>query len=74
MDGLIPECRQGACVIPPLTAAARRILELRGLIIKLHGLVDAGTVLQMADADLDDLALLAEVEALLKTQPRATDG
>lgn len=42
-------------------------MGLRALIVSLDGLVDAGTILTMAEADLNDLALLAEVETLLKT-------
>lgn len=71
---MAPDCETGAgCAIPPLAPDGRRVLELRGLILKLHGLVDAGTILRMAEADLDDLALLASVEELLKDKPAPSD-
>lgn len=67
VDGYEPDCLTGSCVIPPLDDDGQRIMGLRALIVSLDGLVDAGTILTMAEADLNDLALLAEVETLLKT-------
>lgn len=67
MDGIVPDCQTGVgCLIPDPQFEGRRILELRKLIIKLAGLVDAGSVLKIAEADLDDLILLGAVEELLK--------
>ncbi len=56
----------GGCPIPPLTADEARILEMRGMLISLKGLVDAGTILQMHGATLEDMQVLAEIEAGLK--------
>jgi hypothetical protein len=48
--------------------AGRRALDLRGLLVRLHPTVDAGTVCRLFDADLDDLALVAIVEDHLKQE------
>lgn len=75
MDGIIPDCETDrGCLIPELEQEGRRILEIRSLIVRLAGVVDAGTVLRMAAADLDDLALLAVVEDELRRRGGATDG
>ncbi len=50
------------CPIPPLSAEELRILDMRGLLSGLKGLVDAGTVLMMHHATLEDLRALAAVE------------
>jgi hypothetical protein len=69
VDGLTPDCQTATgCAIPPLEPESQRIMHLRGLILRLAGLVDAGTILTLAGADLDDLVLLACTEDLLKTQ------
>jgi hypothetical protein len=67
VDGIKPDCRTGKkCLVPRLEPEAQRVMELRGLIVRLRDLVDAGTILKMCGADLEDLALLATVEDLLR--------
>ena len=48
-------------------------MALHGLIHELKGLVDAGTVLKFAEADLNDLLLLSEVEVVLKQAVRTPE-
>lgn len=69
---MMPDCRtpQG-CLVPPLLPAAQRVMALRGTIVRLRGMVDAGTVLKMAGADMEDLENLALVESiLLELEPK----
>ncbi|MDA8087423.1 MAG: hypothetical protein M0Z75_12050 [Nitrospiraceae bacterium] len=56
----------GGCPIPSLSAEEARILEMRGMLMGLKGLVDAGTVLRMHRATLEDLKVLASIEEGLK--------
>jgi hypothetical protein len=51
----------------------RRILQIRSLLIRLHDLVDPGTVLALCEADLDDLLLLAIIEDHLRVERPAGD-
>lgn len=74
VDGVEPDCRTGACVIPPLDQSSRRVMGIRSLLLQLEGLVDAGTVLSMVEADLTDLVLLAEIETLLKSSKDTAHG
>jgi len=58
-----PDCKTPAgCPIPPLDRDGRRALQIRSLIVRLHNLVGADSVLRICDADLEDLALLAIIE------------
>ncbi len=54
------------CPIPQLCEAGQRVMELRGLLVSLHPVVDPGTICRMYGADLDDLQLLAVIENELK--------
>lgn len=77
MDEIEPPCRAGeTCLVPPLEAEGLRIMELRGLLLSLQGLVDPGTVCRLAGAELEDLQMLAQVETILKElQPEGkSDG
>jgi hypothetical protein len=65
-DDVEPECIEGRCLIPALDAQEQRILEIRHRLISLKDLVDPGTILRLYDADLEDLELLAAMEAELK--------
>ena len=65
-DKELPACIEGACLIPELDEAGDRIMAIRDKIISLSGLVDSGPILNMYEADLKDLELLAFVEEELK--------
>ena len=56
----------GGCPIPSLTEDEFRILEMRGMLIQLKDLVDAGTVLLMYGATLEDLKILDVIESCMK--------
>lgn len=74
VDGAEPDCRRGKCLIPAVDGDGRRILGLHNLLQQLDGLVDSRTVLEFADADLNDLILLAEVNTLLRSAKDMTHG
>jgi len=74
MDGLTPECEtEDGCLVPAVDQKGLRVLEMRSLLVQLRPLVDPGTVLRMCDADLDDLKLLAIIEAELQPEPPKED-
>lgn len=74
-DGVIPDCQaERGCLIPPLLPACRRVMELRGLLVRLHPTVDPGTVCRMFGATLDDLELLALVEDYLRENKPDGEG
>lgn len=56
-----------ACWVPPLPEGLQRIFEIRDRLTTLHELVDAGTILRLYDADIEDIELLAVIEEELKT-------
>ncbi len=62
IDGTEPDCWEGECRVPGPGERGQWILEMRSLIIKLHDLVDPGSILGMYGADLEDIKLLAEAE------------
>ncbi len=63
MDGVTPDCETGkGCLIPALDERAARVTRLRDILVRLKDLVDAGIVLRMYGADIDDLELLAVLE------------
>jgi hypothetical protein len=67
VDGLTPDCRTAlGCLIPALPVEGKRVLEIRGLLNRLHNVIDAGTICRICDVDLIDLQLLAIVEEELK--------
>ena len=63
-DGVAAACRTPGrkCPIPPLSADEARILEMRRLLVSLKDIVDAGTVLRLHGASIEDLRVLAAVE------------
>jgi len=65
-DGVDPDCIEGNCLIPPLDEQGQRILEIRDKLISLRELVDAGTILKLYDATLEDMETLAAVEQEFK--------
>jgi hypothetical protein len=63
IDGVIPDCgTETGCAIPDPSPENLRILEIYTRIRELDGLIDAGTVLKMYDATLEDLELLALIK------------
>ena len=63
VDGVTPGCEAGkGCLIPALDERGARVMQIRDKLVRLKDLVDAGTVLQMYGADLDDIELLAVLE------------
>ena len=68
-DGIAPDCEtEKGCLIPPLGPEERRILEIRGKLITLQGLVDAGTIFQIYGVIKDDIDILTVVEEEMKKQ------
>lgn len=69
MDGILPECQtEAGCPIPRLDSDALRVMKLRSMLVRLHEIVDPGTICKMFHATLDDLELLAIVEDELKPE------
>ncbi len=75
-DGIAPDCETDkGCKIPPINAAAKRVLKIRDKLIALQGLVDSGDILKMYGATRRDIELLVMVEKELKENtPRGNDG
>lgn len=68
---IINGCKtEKGCPIPPLSDDEARIMEMRGMLLSLQGLVDAGTVLRMHGATLNDLRILTNVENSLKEKEK----
>jgi hypothetical protein len=66
IDGGLPDCETGSgCMIPPLGEKGIRIMDIRGKLTLLKGLVDSGTILSLYGATRDDLDLLMKVEELM---------
>jgi hypothetical protein len=62
-DGVPPPCECDAgCPIPPLSAEESRVMRMRGLLVRLNGLVEGAAVLGACGATMEDLELLASVE------------
>jgi len=67
VDGVTPDCEAGkSCLIPALDERGARVMQIRDKLVRLRDLVDAGTVLKMYGADLDDIELLAVLEDEIK--------
>jgi hypothetical protein len=59
----MPECNtEDGCALPELHPDNHRIIEMYNRIGELAGLVDAGVVLKMYDATIEDLELLASIK------------
>jgi hypothetical protein len=63
-EGIEPDCER--CPIPPTTPDNARVMEMRSILTRLKGLMDAGTVLGAYGATRDELGLLAVVEDELR--------
>lgn len=71
-DGIAPDCEtEKGCLIPPIMPEGQRILEIRGKLITLRGLVESGVIFQMYGATKDDIDMLAIVEEEMKKQELA---
>jgi hypothetical protein len=69
VDGIIPDCKTDVgCTITRALPSVRRALELRGMLVRLHPLVDAGTVCREFGATRHDLELIAHVEDALREE------
>lgn len=75
MDGLTPDCQTDkGCPVPPPGPAGQHILEIRSLLVRLHNLVDAGTVCRICNVDRHDLELLAAIEDQLSEEKPDGEG
>ncbi len=78
IDGATPDCEiEGKqCLIPPLCEEGRKVINLHSLLTDLSGLVDAGTILKMYEADRNDIEYLAliarEIKKAQPAEPRET--
>lgn len=71
----MPDCQTGiGCPLPELSPKNRRILNIRSMLIRLHGLVDSGTICAMMEVDRDDLEALAMVEEHLREDQERGQG
>lgn len=71
---MTPECETDVgCPVSPLPGGAVRIMEIRSLLVRLHGAVDPGTICRICEVDRDDLELLAIVEEEIKANEPQTD-
>jgi len=72
IDDVEPPCFSRTCYIPQPDERGQRILEIRDKLIKLHDLVDPGTILKLYNSTVEDIELLAyveeEMEELLRTR------
>jgi hypothetical protein len=67
-EGVEPVCIAGTCPIgfDSLTSQDLRLLEIRGLLVELHELHLADRICREYGVTLDDLKILANIEAMLK--------
>ena len=67
VDGIAPDCETGKdCVIPPLSEAGARIMDIRQRLASLGDLVGRGEILRMYGVTIEDMDLLELAEAELK--------
>ena len=74
MDGIEPECTNGECPIPNPGPQGERLLHVRGLLVRLKGVVDSDTICRLTGVDLDDLELLAALEDEIHKEEEAKHG
>jgi hypothetical protein len=66
VDGVTPDCEtETGCPIPELTAGNMRILQIRGLLVRLNQIVGPETICRILGVDEEDLSLLALIEGEL---------
>jgi hypothetical protein len=66
IDGVPPDCETDkGCRVPPLSPAEARVLRMRSMLLRLRGLVAPEAVLRAYGATMEELELLAMVEAEL---------
>ena len=62
VDEIVPDCETAAgCIIPPLAPAGARVMELWGLINRLHEYGATATILERYEVTKEELELLAVV-------------
>jgi len=75
VDGVIPDCQTAiGCLLPELDKKNRRLLEIRSMLVRLHGLVDPGTICKMMEVDRDELEILATIEEHLREDRERGQG
>ncbi len=68
VEGIEPEC--GTCPVPRLSPEGQRILEIRGLLVRLHEVVGSEAILRLHEVTREELGLLALVEEEIKGQDK----
>lgn len=67
LERAIPRCESGAgCLVPHLPPGEARILELRGLIVRLGSLLGPETVVRAFGISRRELLLLASAEDAIR--------
>jgi hypothetical protein len=75
LDGILPSCKTDeGCLIPVLHPRGARALEIRSALIRLHRLKIGPGILNLYNATLDDLELLALAEDELNESGDTDDG
>lgn len=70
VDGVRRPCKtEKGCMIPKLTPAAARLMEMRSMIIALPDVAE--TALRMYGASLEEMKMLANVELALREKKNA---
>ena len=71
IDGIIPDCETDeGCKVPSLSVAAMRALEIRDRLSRLSRLGVGGKILDLYEATIDDLELIAVIEDHASPQPQ----
>ena len=73
VDGAVPDCEMPGkkCLIPPLDVEGYRIMEIYTTLRALHGLIEAGPILNIYAVDKDDIDFLVLIEnEYKKAQPK----
>lgn len=66
VDGHLPDCVTGTCMIPPLSPGGIRIMTIMGLFERLNPVVNMETICRLEDVDGEDLRLMAIIMDLVK--------
>ena len=68
MEEIIPECETAAgCIIPPLTPAGARVMEIWGMINRLHKYGATAAILERYGVTTGELELVAVVAGEVRT-------
>lgn len=76
MDGIQPDCHSAGsgCIIPPLPAAAVRIMDIRDKLIRLQRLKIGSVICSIYGVTSEDLELLAITEDELNPKEDQDNG